>query len=489
MDWQGPAHARCPQPRIASVRIVAFVTTAVLVASLLVPQVALAHGLAGKLDLPIPKWLFAWAAAIVLIVSFVTLATLWPTPRLQRASRPRTLTRLPRILDPLCGAIGVALFGVVVYAGLAGEQFDEYSNLTPTFVFVLFWVGIPFLSVTLGDVFRAFNPWRAIARATAWIATHSIIGELPQPIAYPARVGRWPAAAGIIGFAWLELVYVNRTSPSALAYLSLAYAALQLTGMSIYGIQAWTSNADAFSVTFGLYAHISPLVWKRDRLQVRPPLTGLTNIDLRPGTVALLTAMIGSTTFDGFENGALWLRGIEPHLQSLFSAIGAGPDGAIELAGTVGLLGAWLFIAVIYRLAVRGIHTIDPHTPTPMLALRFVHSLVPISFAYVAAHYYSLLLYGTQSAIYLASDPLGNGANLFGTASLQVNYNIVSPDSIWYVQIAAVLLGHCAGLALAHDRSLVLYRRPQDAVRSQYWMLAAMVTFTSLALWLLSAAD
>ncbi len=31
----------------------------------------------------------------------------------------------------------------------------------------------------------------------------------------------WPAIAGLVGFAWLELVYVNRDEPSILAALSL----------------------------------------------------------------------------------------------------------------------------------------------------------------------------------------------------------------------------------------------------------------------------
>ena len=46
---------------------------------------------------------------------------------------------------------------------------------------------------------------------------------------------------------------------------------------------------------------------------------------------------------------------------------------------------------------------------------------------------------------------------------------------------------HTARLrALAHDRALVVYQRVRDATRSQYWMLAVMVAFTSLGLWLLS---
>ena len=46
-----------------------------------------------------------------------------------------------------------------------------------------------------------------------------------------------------------------------------------------------------------------------------------------------------------------------------------------------------------------------------------------------------------------------------------------------------------AGLTLAHDRALALYDKARLAVRSQYWMLAVMVGFTSLALWLLSQAN
>ena len=53
------------------------------VVALALPGEALAHGIVGRADLPIPVWLFSWAAAIVLVVSFVALSTLWRTPQLQ----------------------------------------------------------------------------------------------------------------------------------------------------------------------------------------------------------------------------------------------------------------------------------------------------------------------------------------------------------------------------------------------------------------------
>ena len=56
-------------------------------AALLLPASVSAHGIVGKADLPIPVWLFSWTAAIVLVVSFVALSTLWTRPQLQSEHR------------------------------------------------------------------------------------------------------------------------------------------------------------------------------------------------------------------------------------------------------------------------------------------------------------------------------------------------------------------------------------------------------------------
>src|ERR1700730_16068543 len=198
--------------------------------ALLCPAQAAAHGIVGKADLPIPVWLFSWAAAIVLVVSFVALSTLWRNPQLQEQHR-RRVARIPVLLEWVASALGVGLFALVLYSGFAGAQVAN-ANFSVTFVYVIFWVGLPVLSVLLGDVFRALSPWRTCARMLWWAGRRIAPGRFAEPrLGYPPWLGMWPAVAGLLGFAWLELVYVNRDRPSLLAALSLGYFLAMLAGM------------------------------------------------------------------------------------------------------------------------------------------------------------------------------------------------------------------------------------------------------------------
>jgi hypothetical protein len=462
-----------------------------IVTALIVPAAASAHGLIGRQDLPIPQWLFGWAAAIVLVVSFVALASLWTTPQLQDG-HARPLFRMPRWVDPLCGTIGVFVFGLSVYAGFAGTQIPT-NNLIDTMVYVIFWVGFVAVNALFGDVFKAFNPWRAIARFVAWVARWATVGQTPEPLPYPRWLGRWPAAIGIFAFAWVELIYVNKQDPSTLSILVLAYAAAQLVGMSLYGIDAWNDRGDAFANYFGMFARLSAFARRGDQVVLRRPLSGVTGLDLVPGTIPLLVTMIGSTSFDGFSQGSAWAglngtSGLEPWIQRRLHFLGLGPTALSEVAFTIGLIGCILAVAGFYRLGVAGMRTVGAAYSANDLARRFAHTLVPISLAYVGAHYASLLIFQGQAAVFLASDPFGHGSNLFGTAHDQVSY-FLGANAIWYIQVIALVSGHVAGITLAHDRALVLYRTGRDAMRSQLWMLTVMVGFTSLGLWLLSEAS
>ena len=463
-------------------------------------MIEIAHGIVGRSDLPIPEWLFGWAAAVVLVVSFVALAVLWPVPRLVGA-RFRPLPGLSRVLrswpvELLCGAVGVFLLGLTIWAGLDGTE-TSTANFAPTFVYVIFWLGLVGASMLLGNVFKAFNPWRALGRAVSWVARTAARAPMPAPLSYPERLGHWPAAAGIFLFAVLELVSSNGDAPRTLAVAALVYSVVQFVGMALYGVEEWSERGDAFGVYFGLFARISPWEERDGVIGLRLPLAGLADFRALPGTVALLAVMIGSVTFDGAAEAPIW-TGIAPDISDFFQSLGLSPEKALEAAFLVGLVTAIAIVYGFYMLGVRGARSVGGERPTGELARAFVASLVPIAFAYVAAHYFTLLLYQGQAIVtistnpfgFLASNPLGaTGTDVFGTADRSIDYGVIGATAAWYWQVGFVVLGHVAALTVAHEKALVLYDRARLAVRSQYWMLAVMVGFTSLALWLLSQAN
>jgi hypothetical protein len=202
--------------------------------------------------------------------------------------------------------------------------------------------------------------------------------------------------------------------------------------------------------------------------------------------VLLVIVMIGTVTFDGLSQGALW-NDLSVELAGALDGI-VGLEAAPKLVASLGLLSGVALVGAFYRLGIDGVRSVGGEIGAAQLRRAFIHTLVPIALVYVAAHYLTLVLFEGQATFYLASDPLGRGWDVFGTASRAIDYTYIGQNTIWYAQVAFVVTGHVAALTLAHDRALALYRDPGPAVRSQYWMLTVMVGFTMLALWLLSQA-
>jgi hypothetical protein len=442
-----------------------------------------AHGIVGRADLPIPETLFGAAAAVVLVVSFVALAAGWTTPRIAHA-RQRPLFRLPVAVDVVLGALGLAAFAITAYAGLAGTD-EQLENLAPTMVYVAFWVGVPFASLIFGDVWRLLSPWRALGRFVGWAgARFAGEGGMPEPLPYPAKLGRWPAAAVLFGFAICELCWATATEPGPLAILMILYFVAMLVGMSVYGVEAWTRNADGFAVLWTLIASLAPIGRDEDgRLLLRAPGVGAANLTPVVGTIAVLLVSIGSTAFDGAKEGATF-NNLALDLQNFFHDLGIPLSTALELGFVVVLALSVAIVATVWTLGMAGMRAAS----IVEISRRFAHTLIPIAAGYLVAHYFSLLAYNGQDLWRLANDPLGHGADLFGGANHQIDYGIISATGIWYVQVVALVTGHVWALALAHDRALEIYGSARAATRSQVVMLIVMVAFTTLGLWLLSAA-
>jgi hypothetical protein len=470
-----------------------------LVPALAAPAFASAHALQGRSDLPIPEWLFAWGASIVLIVSFVALSLAWREPRFEGDQwRPfnggfaRAIVSRP--MEVVCGAIGVFLFVVAIYSGLKGTE-EPDRNFALTFLFITGFLGFAVVSAVFGDVFRAFNPWRAIARTASGLYRLAAGSPAPPAMTYPERFGRWPAAVGLVAFVWLELIYGSPVAqsvgltPRTAVIAALAYSAYTFVGMALYGIEKWLERGETFAVYFGMFSRLSPLEVRDGRLGRRPWLSGTSGWAKGvPGSIALVLATIGTTTFDGAQEGTL-----SSPIQSTISRLqdwGAGELAAARITNTIFLAVSLTFVAALYFGGVRGMQSVGGGKRLRELTQVFAHSFIPIGLAYLVAHYFSYFWFNIQAQFgYLLSDPLGNGSNLFGTSANGIDYTSIGSSAIWYVQVGALVAGHVAALILGHDKALSIYGDVRRATRSQYWMLALMVGFTSLGLFLLSQAN
>lgn len=480
-------------------RVLAGLAAGLGLAAVAWPAGALGHGLVvARKDVPIPEWLFAWGASIVLIVSFVGLSFAWKEARFEDYSWRAVRERLSRLLinpvtEVLAGAVGVFLLLLIVYAGLQGTAAPDRNFAVP-FVFVTFWLGLVLLSVLFGDVFRAFNPWRAIARLVAAVF-RGIAGQpAPAPLRYPDWLGRWPSVLVIFAFVWFELFWGFGTagtglSPHDTAIAALVYSVYVFVGMSLFGIDTWLDRGEGFSVYFGMFARLSPLEVREGRLGLRTPLAGATTWATERGSVAFVLTAIGLTAFDGAQEGAL-AEPIKTTYEWIQDLGWFGLDTALQVNGSIWMALSIGAIAGIYWLGILGMHSVPGSLPTRELGRRFAHSFIPIAFAYVFAHYFSLFVFLEQAQFtYLLSDPLGEGSNIFGTADSGIDYGLIGANAIWYTQVGALLIGHVAALVLGHDRALAVYGDVRSATRSQYWMLTLMIGFTSLGLFLLSQAN
>lgn len=246
--------------------------------------------------------------------------------------------------------------------------------------------------------------------------------------------------------------------------------------MAWLGPTSGLQSADAFTSYNRLLSGIAPfgrnasgeLTWRGwlRALPVLPPWKGLA---------VFVIAMIGTVTYDGLSATPLWYDF-------------AGERADSQLFGTFALLATVATIGGAYLLAsyVAVRLSNDPEARVASVARSFAHTLVPIALAYAFAHYFTLVVFEGQLLIRTISDPLGRGWDLFGTAAYEVNFRFLSPQTIWYLQLAAIVGGHLLGVVLAHDRALAIFPAT-TAVRTQYAMLGLMVLLTSLALAILAA--
>ncbi|MEX0620851.1 MAG: fenitrothion hydrolase, partial [Solirubrobacterales bacterium] len=283
-----------------------------------------------------------------------------------------------------CGALGIFLLGVAIWAGFEGTSAPD-RNIALTLIFVTSWLGFPLFSVALGNVFSAFNPWKAIATPVSFVY-RKLAGREPVHLAYPAKLGRWPAVVGLAAFVWFELIYGTGggvsvgVEPEPLAWVATFYTAYTLIMVGIFGREKWFENGEVFSVYFGMFGSLGKFEFRDGKLGIRRFLAGSTGWVTSAGSVAVVITSIGTTTFDGAQEG-VFNGGIEQAVE-WFSNIGLGATASTRLGSTAFMAISIGLVALVYLIGVRGMSTV-PGAPGRWTLWRgFGHVLIPIAFAY-----------------------------------------------------------------------------------------------------------
>lgn len=484
-----------------------------------------AHGFGERYDLPVPLDYFLVGAAATVALSFVVIGFFvrrrssafgYPRYDLLRPRWLRMALTSPVVLT-VVRLVMVALFLLVIATGLFGTD-NSIENLSPALVWIIWWVGMGYVSALFGNLWMLINPWKIIYE---W--AERLIGGGPGPgetgmFRYPEGLDVWPAVALFFLFAWLENVYSGADQPFKLGLLIVLYSLITWAGMLAFGKHRWLRHGEAFSVLFGFFARFSPTevrveddrvcaacgqecnlsgegcvdcyeCFERARvdqrqLNIRPYAVGLAN----PGKVSTATAVfvvfaLATVTFDGFTATPLWVD-IQTQVYDAASIFGSNALPAIDTAGLIVLPAIFLAVYLAFTWAIRELS--GERLLVAVVARAFVFSLVPIALAYNLAHFISLLVIQGQLIIPLASDPFGSGWDIFGTSDYRLNLTVINAKFVWFTSVGAIVLGHIISVYLAHVIALRHMSGHASALKSQYPMLVLMVSYTATSLWIIA---
>ncbi len=459
-----------------------------------------AHSFGRSYTPPLPFWMYVGGAALALLASFLVVSYfLVRRAEPARAAAWRGIGWSPGGIAwvlPAARLLALASLLLCVATGLLGKNLP-YGNFNMTFFWIWFVLGLPYLTVLVGDVYAFCNPWRSVS-----LALGRVLRGYPRGLlSYPRELGYWPALVLYMSFIWIELY--ARNTPLSLAWGLLGYSLLNGLGVGLIGLRDWFRYCEFFSVMLRLLGAMAPLAYmprshgQPRQVCLRWPGQGLLELSVQSwGLVVFVLFMLASTSFDGLQATLFWreLLWVDLYQAGLRDWVGRNPLAAVPSMirintawNTLGLilspfvyLGAYLSVMALARRLTGGRHTLRH------LAFQFAPSLLPIALVYHLSHYYTLIQSQGVRIVALASDPFGWGWNVFGTAKWLQRAIIPDANTVWHVQLVLIVAGHVASVVLAHLIALRLFPGHRQAVVSQLAMLVLMMALTSLGLWILA---
>ena len=485
-------------------------TVAAGLVALATPWPVAAHAIGGTFQLPVPLWLYLAGAGSAVAASFVV----------------TTLTARTAVTGPSYGTLpvpagvaGVAraflrLLGVAWWYGAIAVGFlvGDISPLPAVLLWIGIWVGLPIVAVVAGNPWPSLSPFRATFAALGWVARRLGARRFDLGVRYPPSLARWPAVVLLAAGIWAELILPGGEVALTVALLMAGYTLLTLAGMLLFGQIAWLRHAELFEVLLGWFGRIGPIVRRSgttelcegcaekcdptrcldcpecspaaedgERLpELRPWIVGLADVG-RTGwsDASFIVLALAGVTYDGMREtaiGNVLFDALYPPVSSILGPTSASTFLLIETLQLGTVFAAFMVAFVTIAAATHALSDAQSRGSLGEQAGRYAATLLPIAGGYLIAHYLTLVLQGIVWLPSLIADPL---------MSLAPQLDAIPIVVVWYVSVAAIVGGHIAGIVSAHR--LALRDAPRRATVAGLPMVALMVGYTVLSLWIIAA--
>ena len=489
----------------------------------------------------IPLWLFLIGVGGILVLSFVATEKIAPrvgrglrlnlvkNKRAYRLLRSRWAQALPQLAM-------VALLAFLIYAGLFGSR---VANITPIAVWTLWWAGLIFAVLLLAASWCFVCPWDGIANLFSRLRLASRVEGLSLRLPFPrALANMYPAIGLFVVLTWLELGFGVTTDPRFTAYMGLGMAALATICALLWDGKRFCAHICPVGRICGIYGTFSPVEIRARNpktcqvchtedclhgnkdgypcptgislktvedatmctmctecfkscdkhnvaLNIRPfgaDLRSTRAIRLDEAWLALMLLVL--TLFHGLSMTPAW-ENFRPGGTSLLKWIGLTFNTSRTLNFSIAMLAVMTVpIGLYWASCWLGARLSGGEHAGGKLFRQFAYSLLPIALFYHLAHNLMHLLMEGGHIVPLLSDPLGNGANLFGTRDMHVG-SLISDQWLWLIQVGLILTGHIFGIVVAHRVGHSLYREKRAATLSLVPMLAMMILISVAGLGLM----
>ena len=378
-------------------------------------------------------------------------------------------------LKILISCISLIFLITLIIFGYIGSR-DPLANPLSLFIWSVWFMVMPVIQIIFGNVWAFLNPWYGFGRL---FFKNKILFKLDQNYSLVF------SSVGFLLFSLFMLVDIAPDDPDRLANIVTIYLLVNFIFMKIFGVD-WLKNGECFTSFYRLLSKLSWIWIKEGKIYVGFFGSQLKDINtFPPMSVLFLSIILATLSFDGLNETFLWFKIINVNPLEFYGR------SSVVIENSSGLIFFAILLFLIFSITIFLGHKFinEKVTFKNIIGINSI-ALLPIALAYHIAHYLTSFLVNIQYSYKVASDPLNNGMDLLNLGDFNVTTSffntIETVKLIWFIQAAAIVIGHVIAVLLAHSICEGYLKTKSSILISQFPISIFMIGYTFLGLWILS---